>query len=105
MVTELHPYMVYSRSAGSAEAAYLVFAHNRQEARVIGFDGELTDEWIDVAVNRLKEDYFFEYGHQEKLSFNIAHRIDSPPVCKGCGFWGVSKLNDEGYCHDCQREK
>ena len=97
-------YMVYSREIGSGEAAYLVFAHSVQEARVVGWDGELTDEWIDLAATLMKDsNQLFEQADQSKLKADRPHCIDSPITCKGCNLWGYW-LNEKGYCETCYED-
>jgi hypothetical protein len=103
--TKLKPYMVYSREAGPCEGAFLVFAHKAREAKRIGYyamSGMITDEYIDAAVNLLKNsEFLYEQANQEKLSLNIPHVIENPVCCKGCNLWGY-ELNKEGYCQDCE---
>ena len=100
----MNPYMVFSIEGGSPEGACLVFAHNRQEARVVSWkecDWEITDEWIDVGVRLLKNaDFLFQEADQRKLQADIAHCISAPTSCKDCSMWGYP-INLEGYCEDC----
>ena len=104
-IPKLHPYMVFSRILGSIEGAYLVFAHTGQEAKVLGWDGELTDEYLDMGVRRLwNEDYIYREADQEKLNKNIPHVIDNPTPCKGCDQWGGDH-NNEGWCQSCWEEQ
>lgn len=102
--TKLKPYMGYSRGGGSEEGAVLIFAHTAREAKKLAFEelkGWCDDqEWIDVAVKRLKGEWLYAETDQEKLKNNIPHVIDSPTGCRRCELWGV-KLNEKGICEDC----
>ncbi|MDQ7818716.1 MAG: hypothetical protein RDU14_16945 [Melioribacteraceae bacterium] len=107
--TKLKPYMGYSRAGGSKEGAVLIFAHTAREAKKLTFPelkGWCGDqEWIDVAVNRLKGEWLYAEADQEMLKNNIPHVIDCPKsTCKQCECWG-SKLNEEGICEDCIEEE
>jgi hypothetical protein len=101
---KLFPYMGFSREAGWSECAILIFAHNSKEAKKIGWsDGGsslITDEYIDFAVNRMREDYIYKDASKDLLERGIAHVVDSPTCCKKCELWGIP-MNEEGICEDC----
>lgn len=105
---KLKPYMGYSRSGGSAAGAVLIFAHTAREAKKLAFpelkgwcDGQ---EWIDVAVRKLKKEYLYAEADLEKLKNNIPHVIYSPTItCKQCECWGL-ELNGDGICTNCIEE-
>ncbi len=103
----MKPYMAYSREGGSCEGAILVFAHTVKEAKreAWGTVGEFfTDEYTDMAVNLLRDrDFLLEQADPIKLAQGIPHIIDSPITCEACNLWGY-KLNELGYCEDCQSE-
>lgn len=103
----MRAYMIYSRGLGSEEGAALVFANSAKEAKKVGWNGigyDLTDgEYIDLGVRWIKgEDYLFEQANQKKLGAGIAHVIDSPKSCVMCEMWGVSPLDENGLCENCQ---
>lgn len=102
----LKMYMVYSRGAGPEEGAALAFAHNSQEARVVGWGGivsDITDEFIDVASLRLRnKDWLYAEANQEKLKAEIPHHIDAPRSCSNCETWGESPIGDDGLCESCR---
>lgn len=98
-------YMATSRDAGYGEPAVLVFAHNVREAvnlsRPILDEWEMLESYIDAAAYLLKDvDWIFAYANQDKLKSDIAHVIESPPICKSCELWGT-KLNEGGICENC----
>lgn len=101
----MKPYMAYSREGGSGEGAVLVFAHTVKEAKIEAWgivSDNFTDEYTDMAVTWLKDrDFLFEQADPTKLTEDIPHIIESPILCKSCNFWGY-KLNEQGYCEDCQ---
>ena len=102
--------MGYSRAGGACEGAVLIFAHNIKEAKKIGFyamSGMITDEYIDTAVNLIREEFIYEQAPEwskKKLADGIPHVVDNPLSCKGCNLWGY-ELNEDGYCEDCQAER
>ena len=103
--TELKPYMGYSRAGGSAEGAVLIFAHTAREAKKYAFEelqGWYSDqEWIDVAIKKLKGEHLYKEADQENLQKNIPHVIDCPKsTCKQCECWGL-ELNEDGICSYC----
>lgn len=103
--TKLKPYMGYSRAGGSEEGACLIFAHNGKEAKKLAFE-ELKgwfdeQEWIDVAVNRLKGEWLYQEADQENLKNNFPHVVDNPMTCKKCETWGHETYID-GVCEDCR---
>jgi len=102
-------YMGYSRELGVHEGAVLIFAHSVKEAKRVGWgvmSGMIADEYTDMAVRLIKDDYMFRQTYQwskNKLEHDEPHVVDSPPSCKGCELWGFD-LNDDGYCSDCEVE-
>jgi len=103
MERTLKPYMIYSRELGARHGAYLVFARNRQQARLIGYDGDIADTWIDCAVNRINDNYIYKYANQDYLKSNTPHTIKNPPSCSHCHIWSVSELDENGLCQDCRK--
>ena len=104
IATKLKPYMLFSRSTGACEGAYLVFALTAQQAKSVGNDGQLTDEYIDLGVQLIRDgEHLYREGNREKLLENIPHYIDNPVVCKGCLLWG-EPFNNEGWCQSCWEE-
>ncbi len=111
MNNKLKPYMGYSREGGSAEGAFLIFAHNLKEAKRIGYSalsGVIVDDYIDMAVTLCKKsDFLFNQVAQwskDKLAKDEAHVVDNPPACKDCNLWGY-ELNEQGLCEDCASER
>jgi hypothetical protein len=105
-MSELKPYMIYSRGLGKENGAALVFAKTAKEAKKVGWSGigsSLTDEYIDLGVRLMKEeDFLFEQADQKKLNFGIAHVIDNPKFCVMCEMWGISQLDENGLCENCR---
>lgn len=103
----LNAYMIYSRCGGSELFAALVFAHTAQEARVVGWHGigcDLTDEYTDLAANRLRnKPWLFDEALAVKFANDEAHVIDSPKTCRTCEFWGQSPIGDDGLCEGCRQ--
>jgi len=102
----LKTYMAYSREGGPQEGAFLVFAHNSQEAKRISWDEVrdlICDEYIDVAIKLLKEPALYKDADQEKLAKDIPHVVDNPTSCSHCDTWG-SELSEEGLCESCIEE-
>ena len=103
----LKPYMVYDRMAGSGEGAVLVFAHNVQEARKVGWPDVSNwgcDGFIYCAANYLKDSlWLYDEAKKEKLEAGIPHCIESPIVCKCCEKWGY-EMNGNGYCESCAED-
>lgn len=94
-------YMVFSRNAGSMEAACLVFAHKATEARKLGFYLGWWDDWTDIATRWIRDNaQIFREADQKKIKQGIAHVIESPETCNCCGFWG-NFMNDKNICDDC----
>ena len=104
----LNTYMIYSRGIGPEEGAALVFAHSVQEARKVGWHGigsDLTDDYLDLTAKRLRNmDWIREEADATKLNNDIPHVIDSPKTCLRCQLWGVSPLDKDGYCENCQED-
>jgi len=104
----LNAYMIYSRCGGSELGASLVFAHNVQEARVVGWHGigsDLTDQYTDLAANRLRnKPWLFYEALAAKFANDEAHVIDSPKTCRTCECWGQSPIGDDGLCEGCRQD-
>ena len=100
--------MGYSRGGGSEEGACLIFAHNGKEAKKLAFEelsGWCSDqEWIDVAVNRIRKYFIYKSADQELLAKGIPHIADNPACCKQCEMWG-SELDENGICESCKEFK
>jgi hypothetical protein len=100
----MNAYMGFSRSAGPAEGAILIFADNRKDARRIlwssGFGDELTDgHYIDAKVRRMKDEpWLFK-----EMKKDTPHVIPNPRSCTSCNTWG-SKIGDDNLCDDCRAE-
>lgn len=105
----MRAYMYYSRDAGSSEGAILVFANTAREANRVGWGAcyfMIVDEYIDGAIRWLRDkDWLFEEGDQEKLASGVAHVVDDPRSCKDCYYWGLSPIDDQGYCEECIAEE
>jgi hypothetical protein len=100
----LHPYIGYSRTAGPAEAACLIFAETAKKARAIGWhESEIAEycdggnDYMDWTVRRMPEDPHIM--RQKKM--DEPHVIDSPESCKSCGMWGY-ELDENGLCESCR---
>ena len=103
----LKPYMVHGGDPRGG--ACLVFARNTQEARKVAWkevswiEAVAGGQWIYVQAKLMpcKEwSYWFRIADKEKLSKGIPHAIETPPVCKKCGYWAV--LNKNGICKYCR---
>jgi hypothetical protein len=94
-------YIVYD--CDPAEGALLVFAPNRQEARVLGYhDSWLADsEFINVRARRLPDGETTAHLRAAAES-SEPHVIDDPPSCPACGTWGPRTA--EGGCRTCAEE-
>ena len=105
----LKAYMGYSRYGGSEDGTVLIFAHNQKEARKEGWACSIlrreicSDEYIDLAVRRVKGKHLFLEADQQKLAADTAHVIDNPICCKRCEEWG-KPLDAEGLCETCIEE-
>lgn len=102
----LKPYMAYSREMGAPEGAILVFAHTVRKAKAIAWYscGEFVDEYIDLAVNRLKKIHIYSEADQEKLLSGTPHVIESPKTCAVCHLWG-EPINEDGVCESCYEDE
>lgn len=103
----LKTYMVYSRFLTPSEGALLVFAHNVQEARVVGWQAtsgaDLTDDYLDFGACAMKgRDWLFAEANQEKLSQDIPHLVWDIKSCDECEKWGHSPIGDDGLCDECR---
>lgn len=101
----LNAYMGYSRSAGSSEAACLIFAHTGKEAKKVGYqtirDWGATP-WTDFAVKRLNAPHLLSEADTNKFSAGTPHVIESPKVCPVCEKWGGALLeNVKAGCNFC----
>jgi hypothetical protein len=99
--------MVYSRFLTPSEGALLVFAHNVQEARVVGWRATsgvgLTDDYLDFGACAMKgRDWLFAEANQEKLSQDIPHLVWDIKSCDECEKWGHSQIGDDGLCDECR---
>jgi hypothetical protein len=101
MVNTLPMYMVYDYDP--TEGALLVFAPNRQEARVLASrDGWLGDaRFIDIRARRIPDGPATAHLRAAATSEG-PHVVDSPPSCDACGTWGA--LTAEGGCSTCASE-
>jgi hypothetical protein len=100
----LKMYQGHSGSAGPEEGAMLIFAHDRDEARMLCYDvlrGWFQSDWCDVRVRLLKNSpHLLEEADKEKYARDEAHVNDSPQTCKDCELWGTF-IHENGYCEDC----
>ncbi len=84
-MSELKPYMAYSRGAGPAEGAMLVLAPNSREAKKMAWPVLLdwgTEEYTDLTVRLLHEgSHVLALADQAKLAAGEPHVVDSPQVC------------------------
>jgi len=100
----LKPYIGFSRALGSPEAAILIFASNRQEAKKIGWpvaSGMMVDEYIDFGIRSMKDRPHL----MEQAKMLMPHVIDSPEVCPKCELWGSPPTKDSKgnlCCEDCE---
>jgi hypothetical protein len=104
----LNAYMIFSRIGDSENGAALVFAHTAQEARVVGWRGigsDLTDEYTDLAANRLRnKPWLFDEALAVKFANDEAHVIDDPKFCRTCERWGQSPIGEDGLCEGCRQD-
>ncbi len=102
----LTAWMVYSRSAGPHQGAALVFAHNKREARIVGWSVcamDFTDEFTDFAAGQLpQKPWLFDEADPAKMAGNEPHAIFSPKSCRECGMWGHGPIGDDGICPECR---
>lgn len=103
----LNTYMGYSRSAGQAEGACLIFAHTSREAKRVcwptvcdWFDGGFTD----VAIKRLQAPHLMAEADAVKLAAGTPHVIECPNACPVCEYWGNLTLEDGNGCEGCGGE-
>lgn len=91
------------------EGAVLIFACSVREAKLLAWPilrSWFQVDYIDVSVRLVKDsEYLYAEADQEKLALDKPHVIESPRTCEDCKLWGVSELNEEGYCNDCQDER
>lgn len=98
---KLKPYMVYSRCAGSSEAAILVFHYTGKDAKKYAWkhskiiDEICNGEYIDMAVDLIGKECVYAQKRQEE-----PHCIDDPETCKVCNLWGYP-LDEYGCCENC----
>ena len=105
----MNMYMGFSRAFTPIEGAILIFAHTAREARKVGWNGfgfELTDEYIDFSVRRIRSSHkwLFLEADRFKLAAGIPHVIDNPRTCKMCEMWGHAEISEDGLCEDCKAE-
>ena len=104
----LNTYMIFSRTGDVENGAALVFAHTAQEARVVGWRGigsDLTDEYTDLAANRLRnKPWLFDEALAVKFANDEAHVIDDPKSCRTCECWGQSPIGEDGLCEGCRQD-
>lgn len=93
-------YMVCDYEPVEGAGALLVFARNRQHARVLGHrDAWLADaEFIDIRARRIKDTPATAHLRAAAESTG-PHVVDSPPSCDGCLTWGARTA--EGECATC----
>lgn len=100
----LNAYMGYSRSAGSAEGACLIFAQTGKEAKKVGYP-TMCDwfamPWTDMAVKRLNKPHLFAEADAAKLAANVPHAVEAPKTCPSCHMWG-EEVGDDGQCGYCR---
>lgn len=104
--TKLKPYMIFSRTAGPMEGAFLAFAHTEREARKIAGQCflEIVDSYIDIGARLMRnKPWLFDDANAEKLANNVPHLIDNPASCHSCFMWGASEIIG-GLCADCAAE-
>ena len=105
----LNAYVIFSRNGDVENGAALVFAHTAQEARVVGWRGigsDLTDEYTDLAANRLRnKPWLFDEALAVKFANDEAHVIDDPKSCRTCEWWGQSPIGKDGLCEKCREEE
>lgn len=101
----MKPYLGFSREAGTDGAGVLIFAHTAREARKVGYDNDITDEYIDFAATRLRrtEAYLMTLANPEKLARDEAHSVWNMPYCENCGMWG-EPIGDDGLCESCRMD-
>jgi len=91
------------------EGAALIFACSVREAKLLAWSilrSWFQVDYIDISVRLVKDsEYLYAEADQEKLALDMPHVVESPRTCKDCELWGVSELNEEGYCNDCQDER
>lgn len=99
--SQLKPYMGFSRSLGSGEAAILIFAYSAKEARKLGYGvacGMFVDEWIDWVVKKLKAEPNIMKQLRGKAEPCV---VDDPETCPNCHLWGFEPVNGGECCVNC----
>jgi hypothetical protein len=93
----------YAIHCGSMQdGALLVLAHNREEAKRIGFRPYMdlweVDSFTHLRVNRLHNaDMPFLTGRYGTEPLAVL----DPETCRHCGCWHPAPLNERGACKDC----
>lgn len=100
----MKPYVAFSKLAGRAEGSILVIARTAKEARKMTWQsGECwnVEEWTDLAVIWLRDDYVFALADQKKLAAGKPHVVgDDLLVCESCDQWGHD-INVDSMCCWC----
>ncbi len=98
----LKPYIGYSRRDEFEEnGTVLIFAHTVQEARKVGWDDLITDEWIDFTA-RLAEPFMMVEADPKMVEQDKAHVNWNPKVCRECEHYGQSVIGEDGLCDECR---
>lgn len=95
--------MGYDGQVGSQDGAILIFAHNRSEAKSIGYPflSGWGCEFLDARFRWLKgNSQVFDNADKEKLSSNTPHVIETPEACPNCELWGMTMM-ESGLCEAC----
>lgn len=102
-IAKLRAYMGYDGQVGGQEGAILVFAHNKKEAKKIGYPvlSGWGCEFLDARFTWLKgNDQIFDEADKILLASNTPHVIESPEGCPKCERWGLVMM-ESGLCEGC----
>lgn len=100
---KMKTYIAYSSSAGPTEGTILVIANTARKAKNLAWkSGELfnVDEWTDLAVRWLRDEYIMRLADQVKLAAGEPHVVAEPLACESCKAWGC-EVDDNGICCGC----
>ena len=96
----LNIYMGYSKDAGSAEAACLIFAPTAKFAKKLArpiVESWFGGDFFDVRVDRL-----WDAEHlRGQMKCDEPHAIESPDTCPRCEIWGHEPMEDGQRCENC----
>lgn len=96
-------YMAYDSYNGPEEGAFLVFANNVPEAKVVSYP-ILSDifscDYIDIRVKQIHDANWL----YDEMTCDEPHCI-VPNYCHECNQWGHLPIGDDDLCEKCREEK